>query len=389
MLNVNPAPEQITLRTLQLGDDWIEDREGGLGRYYFELIRSLPSTGTSATGLVVGSERASISTNGQIMAFSLANEPLWRRLRAARRISLERIDSGQVDLVASHFSLYALPILRRLKSIPHVVHFHGPWAAESGLESSLGLSTRIKSHLEGLSYLSARRLIVLSKSFQKELIHRHRVDENLIRVVPGGIDLERFNANGTRLEAREKLGWPLDRPIILSIRRQVRRMGMEDLIDATVEIVKIHPTALLLLGGSGAITGELKTRIEEHGLTGNVRQLGRVADADLPTMYRAADMTVVPSKALEGFGLITLESMAAGTPVFVTPVGGLPETVQPFAPQCVFAGTTSAEIASLLIEALSGAIPLPSESECRRYAEGFSWPKIAALVRSVYDEAAR
>jgi glycosyltransferase involved in cell wall biosynthesis len=151
-------------------------------------------------------------------------------------------------------------------------------------------------------------------------------------------------------------------------------------------IVK-QPNLLVLLGGSGPIVGELKARIESLGLQDHVRQLGRVADADLPTAYRAADMTVVPSQALEGFGLITLESLAAGTPVYVTPVGGLPEIVRPFAPQCVFADTSAGEIARVLGDALNGASAVPLETECRTFAEGFAWPRIAAQVRAVYDEA--
>ena len=104
--------------------------------------------------------------------------------------------------------------------------------------------------------------------------------------------------------------------------------------------------------------------------------------------YRAADMTVVPSQALEGFGLITLESLACGTPVLVSPVGGLPETIEPFAPQCVFANTSTDEITHGIGEALTGSLQLPTDEACRAYAvRGFSWPTIAARVRAVYDEA--
>ncbi len=53
----------------------------------------------------------------------------------------------------------------------------------------------------------------------------------------------------------------------------------------------------------------------------HVRLLGFVSDADLPLAYRAADLSIVPSQALEEFGVITLESLAAGMPVLVTLVG--------------------------------------------------------------------
>ena len=69
-----------------------------------------------------------------------------------------------------------------------------------------------------------------------------------------------------------------------------------------------------------------------------MRLLGFVAEEDLPWLYRACDISIVPSVALEGFGLPTIESLAAGTPVLVTPIGGLPETVSELDPGSGAAG---------------------------------------------------
>lgn len=376
------------MRTLQIGDDWIEEREGGLGRYYFELLRHLPETGTTTHGLVVGSPAVTTSTGGKVVAFAQPGAAMRKRMFAARRAALAQIDGRKVDLIASHFALYAVPIADRLRSTPTVVHFHGPWSGESDVEGAASLSSRAKAAVENIVYSRARRLIVLSKSFQQELVRRYGVPEERIRIVPGGIDAERFNMMLTRAEARQRLGWPNDRPILLTVRRQVRRMGLEDLIDAAKLLLVQQPDLLVLLGGSGPIAGELKLRIAELGLENSVKLLGRIDDIDLPTAYRAADMTVVPSQSLEGFGLITLESLASGTPVYVTPVGGLPEIVTPFAPVCVFENTSSSAIAATLGEALRGTRPVPTETACRAYAaDGFAWQRIAEKVRSVYDEA--
>ena len=113
-----------------------------------------------------------------------------------------------------------------------------------------------------------------------------------------------------------------------------------------------------------------------------------MSEADLPLAYRAADITVVPSLSLEGFGLVTLESLASGTPTLVTPIGGLPEVIEPLAPQCIFAEASTSAMASRLKEILLGSVQLPSEGECRGYAsENFAWPRIAEKVRTIYDEA--
>lgn len=377
-----------SLKTLQIGDTWLPEEEGGLARYYYELLRHLPGTGTSAHGLVVGSARRKELAGCEITTFARPGDSMMARLQGARRASLALIGRGEVDLIASHFALYAVPIADRLRSLPTVVHFHGPWSGESGAEGVASLNARLKNAVENVVYSRAKLHIVLTHAFQRELVQRYGVPEEKIRIVPGGIDIDRFNLELTRTEARERMGWPQDRPILLCVRRQVRRMGLENLIDAAKLLAEQHPDLLLLLGGTGLLASELKQRISDYGLAENVRLLGRVPDDQLPTAYRAADMSVVPSQSLEGFGLITLESMASGTPVFVTPVGGLPEVLEPFAPGCIFAGTSPAEIADVLDEALAGKRPVPSAEACRTYAvEGFSWPGITERVREVYDEA--
>ena len=378
------------MRILQIGDTWLPEEEGGLARYYYELLRHLPATGAAVHGLVVGSSGRKELAGCDVSAFARPEDSMFTRLRGARRASLALIDPGQIDLIAPHFALYAVPIVEKLRSIPTVVHFHGPWAGESGAEGSATLNARMKDALEKIVYSRARSHIVLTRAFEQELTQRYGVREETVRIVPGGIDTDRFNNKLSRTEARERMGWPSDRPILLCIRRQVRRMGLENLIEAAKTLTQQHPDLLILLGGSGPIAAELKQRIADNGLDQNVQQLGRVPDELLPTAYRAADMSVVPSQSLEGFGLITLESMASGTPVLVTPVGGLPEVLEPFAPQCIFEGASAAQIADGLGEALRGARPMPTPEACRQYAvDGFSWPQITARVRRVYDEALR
>jgi glycogen(starch) synthase len=378
------------VRTLQIGDTWLPEQEGGLARYYYELLRHLPATGAAVHGLVAAEPGPKELEGCDIAAFARPADSMLTRLSSARRASLALLKTGQIDLIASHFALYALPIADKLRATPTVVHFHGPWSGESNVEGSATLNARLKNSIENIVYSRSRLFITLAHAFRKEMVQRYRVPEEKIRVVPGGIDVDRFNMNQSRLEARERMNWPTDRPIILCVRRQVRRMGLENLIDAARILVRQQPDVLLLLGGSGPLFTELKQRISDHGLERNVQQLGRIADNDLPTAYRATDMTVVPSQSLEGFGLITLESMASGTPVFVTPIGGLPEVLEPFAPGCIFGSTTAPEIASVLGEALSGKRSLPADEACRKYAvDGFSWPRITERVRRVYEEASR
>ena len=125
----------------------------------------------------------------------------------------------------------------------------------------------------------------------------------------------------------------------MTVRRLARRMGLENFIDAVDQLRKKEPSILAVLAGTGPLANELAALVEQKQLQEHVKLAGFVPDADLPLAYRAADLSVVPSIALEGFGLIVLESLAAGTPVVVTPVGGLPEVVSGLFPELILEGS--------------------------------------------------
>jgi glycosyltransferase involved in cell wall biosynthesis len=377
-----------TIKTLQIGNDWLGERQGGLNRFYSELLKHLPDADVQVRGLVVGSKRVEEATNGVMIGFASPKAHLACRLLGGRQAGLRILREERPDVIASHFALYAATLLDQLATLPTVIHFHGPWAGETGIEGQSSLGSKTQAAIERAVYARGRRVIVLSSAFATELTRRYRIPEERIRIIPGGVDSERFNVQLSRIDARKRLAWPTDRPIVLSVRRHMRRMGLENLIDAARHVRCLVPDVLVLLAGSGPISAELRQRIGEHSLEDSVRLLGRLDEADLAAAYRAADLSIVPSQSLEGFGMVTLESLASGTPVLVTPVGGLPEVILPFAPQCVFEGIATEIIADALVEFLRGARVLPSGSACRVYATAnFSWPVIAQRTREVYEEA--
>ncbi|MEM5346313.1 glycosyltransferase, partial [Paraburkholderia azotifigens] len=199
-----------------------------------------------------------------------------------------------------------------------------------------------------------------------------------------------FNLPLTQNEARLRLQLPLGRPIVLAVRRLVRRMGLEDLIDAVKIVKRRQPEVLLLIAGKGRLQEELQQRIDDAGLGDNVKLLGFVPDEHLASLYRAADISVVPTVALEGFGLITVESLASGTPVLVTPVGGLPEAVAGLSQDLVLPSTGAHAIADGLGQALDGSLKLPDSEACSGYARvHFDNTVIAKKIANVYQEVVR
>ena len=390
LLRKPERPRRAMVRTLQLGMEWFPEKPGGLNRVYYELVKHLPAANVEVHGLVAGSAQVTQSSGGMIEGFAPRSESLVPRLLAIRRHATALLRSDPRLLVVSHFSLYTAPLLDSLAGHPMVVHFHGPWGLEGGAERQAGWSVRAKTAIERAVYRRASAFIVLSRPFGQILERRFGVPPDKIHVIPGGVDVARFALHETRAECRTALGWPQDRPIVLAVRRLMRRMGLDDLVRAVVRLKQRVPNVLVLIAGVGPVGVELERQIAALGLEENVRLLGFVDDEKLPAAYRAADLTVVPTVALEGFGLIVAESLAAGTPCFVTPVGGLPEAVTGLSRALVFRSTGAEAIADGLADALTGVTPLPTARECVDFARRhYDWPVIAERVRLVYEEALR
>jgi glycosyltransferase involved in cell wall biosynthesis len=360
---------------------------GGEGRVISELHKFLPGAGFNVLGGVAEPDNVKELTDGRFLSFAPTEASKFDRFRGARRKLIHILQEHQPDIVASHFALYALPIYDRLSSSRLVTHFHGPWGAESAQDGAGVIASSARMLVEKSIYLRSARVIVLSEAFAQLATERYGVNPNKIRIVPGSVDTERFGVAATQAAARERLGLPTDRLILLSVRRLVRRMGLSELIVALKTIVKSVPDVLLCIAGRGLLREELEQRVVELGLTDHVRFLGYVDDDDLPYLYRAANINVVPTVALEGFGLVAAESLAAGVPAMVTKVGGLPEVVAGLSPDLMFASPRAEDLANGLIQALTGHLRLPDADACAAYAKKHYRSQLMAdRIAAVYRE---
>lgn len=381
----NLAPPPADLAVLEIGMGWFPEQAGGLNRVYYDLAHSLPAARVACRGLITGSDLAARETGGAVRAVVRTDAPVFERWKAIRTAVKQTLAAERIDLVAGHFAIYCYPALSAIRGKPFVYHFHGPWAAEGAKEGAGKLATAAKRWIEKKVYRRADRLIVLSEAFKTVLADSYGVDRSRIDIVPGAVDCDRFDIAASRREARDVLGWPVDRPIVLAVRRLVPRMGLEDLIAAVATLRQKHPELLVFIAGKGALTAALQAQIDAAGLQQHVRLLGYVSDADLPVAYRAADLSVVPTVALEGFGLIAIESLASGTPVIVTPVGGLPEAVQGLSRSLICDAVGPAALAVALERALQHPRALPTGDACRAYARAnFDLAVIAQKTKAVY-----
>ena len=377
----------MNMKIVQIGMGWFPEESGGLNRYYYGSSRYLPRAGVDVRGLITGSEQTASMTQQSVRVFAPSKSSLWNRWRGMRE-KFGQLSLTEYDLVVAHFALYTFPILDRLQDLPLVFHFHGPWALESDAENQNPLTVKAKKTLEQIVYRRASRFIVLSQAFQNILHQQYGIPLDQIQIVPGGVDLSQFQVSSSRSEARTKLNWEQDRTIFFCVRRLAKRMGLENLIQAIALVRVQYPDVLLYIAGKGALAQTLQAQIIELGLTNHVHLLGYLPDEQLPIAYRAANFSLVPTTSFEGFGLIIIESLAVGTPVLGTPVGGIPEILQPFCPDLLFEDASVAKLAQGIREVLSQKRQLPSSEACQTYVRNkYAWSAIAPQIKSVYEQA--
>jgi glycosyltransferase involved in cell wall biosynthesis len=178
------------------------------------------------------------------------------------------------------------------------------------------------------------------------------------RVCPGWVDSQRFQPADDRETLRKRLvaNWCADGPTFIAVRRLERRMGLANLLDAC-RILKDRGRSFgLLIGGDGPLRADLERRAHDLKLGDDVLFLGRISEADLPLLYAAADCFVLPTEALECFGLIVLEAYASGIPVIATPVGAIPEVMGEANRNWLSENTTPGAIASAMEAYLAGRL---------------------------------
>jgi glycosyltransferase involved in cell wall biosynthesis len=115
--------------------------------------------------------------------------------------------------------------------------------------------------------------------------------------------------------------------------------------------------------------------------------VGRVAEAELLDWYRTADLFVLPTVAYEGFGMVTVEALASGTPAVGTPVGATPELLEPLDQRLVARGSDADSLAAAIRQALA-FIDADFRTRCREYALArFDWNRVTRVWEDALTEA--
>jgi glycogen synthase len=213
------------------------------------------------------------------------------------------------------------------------------------------------------------------------------LDESRVAVIPNGIDPSELvpvddldTLRGRFAHEHEKL--------VLLVGRLVYEKGFQLALEALPGLIERVGNVRFIVAGSGTAERELREQATELGLDDHGTFVGWIGDDFLHSLYRIADLTVVPS-IYEPFGLVALEAMASGCPCLVADTGGLREVVN----GDVGLRFRSRDPGSLA--AMAERLLTDSELRDRLVAEAsehvltFDWADVARQVGSVYRELVR
>jgi glycosyltransferase involved in cell wall biosynthesis len=381
-------------KVLLLSNGITPDHLGGLQRYVRELAAALVRAGADVTVVARRKDDAlplrELAEDGvRIARFAGPSKasPLYAAQYplAAGRAALAALAEHPDHVVHTHFPLQAFPLLlRRRRPFLHTFHApvhreiagerQGSYALPAPLERGLIAASRAA---EAAMVRRATRIVTLSAFMRAEVQALDQRAAERVTLVPGGVDTSWF-APGSAQVARP---WADDNgPVLFTARRLVPRTGVRELVEAMPAVLERVPGARLAIAGAGALREELDARVAALGLGGRVALLGRISDEDLRAWYRAADLVVIPTRELEGFGLATAEALACETPVVATPAGANGELLRPLSERLVAAGTSPWDIAAVVVSAL-GDPALLADVSARARAHvhpAMGWDMIAA-----------
>lgn len=360
-------------------------QSGGIGRYVRELIAALPALDQTTSYRLFVSGASRPMPLPPVANFIWKPTPIpprwlarvWHRARMP--IPIE-VFTGQIDLFhATDFVLPpTLPSTRTLLTVHDLSFVRVPQAASPPLRAYL-------NRVVPRSVKMADHILADSQATKDDLQELYDTAADKITVLYSGVSNHFQPVTDEALLERVKAKYRLTGiDYLLSVGTVQPRKNYSRVIRALASLRQqgcdLH---YAIAGGKGWLEDEMRQTIAETKLGDAVHLLGFVDDDDLPALYSAARMLVIPS-LYEGFGLPILEAMACGVPVIASNLSSLPEIV----------GKAGILVDPLDIDAIGDAI-LRIESDSRRraflidagrrQAKQFTWEKSARRLKSIYE----
>ena len=388
------------MKVVLVGNTILPDVLGGLPRYVRELAGALARSGCevvlvakrvdrTAPRIEVAPDAVKIIRHDVPSKRNPLFAPSYPFYTGRGVLSALRSESGPLTVIHGHFPVTALPLLGGL---PYLYTFHAPVWREllDERQGTYALPGPAQRPAVALLRAAERRVVrraaatfVLSEFMRSQLGDLDECVAAAADRIPGGVDTDRFRPDPSTRPA-EPGG-----PLLFTARRLTPRTGVDRLIAAMPEILRAHPLARLAVAGTGEMGARLRDIASELGVAEQVSFLGSLSDASLVDWYRRASLVVLPTARLEGFGLTAAEALACGTPVLATPVGALPELLEPIDPMLVATDSTPHALATAVNRLVASPARLRSAGERghMRVTPSMGWDAVAERYIGAYEEA--
>ena len=380
------------------------DKPGGSGRVAWDIARIARDRGWQVSMLSLNPDPNEIPSglssceDISLVRYSKKNVGAYNPFRMSMQIKSARdafnrwLGGTKWDLVHIHSPFTGAGVMRALgQRATYVYTVHSPVVSEVGIvwkyqglpgKIKLSLGVPLLRRLEKRMLLRSSAIHVLSDYTRKEMQRIHGITER-VSVIPHWPPLT-ATALRPKKEARKALGWHDEdgSMVFFTVRQHRERYGIDVAIRALAGLSKAHRWTFYV-GGDGPLRHYLEDLALSLGIGDRVVFTGRLSDEALSLAYQAADLFILPTVALECFGLITLESLSFGCPVVATDAAAIPETLRPITPDLIVPAGNVDALRDKLRAILEGKISLPSPPELRAYVD--SGYRQSAVSQRLFD----
>ncbi len=389
------------MRALILSWEYPPLIEGGLARHVRKLAENLADHGVAVHVLARGLEESPAEEEvlpGLVVhrvreprrPRDLAEFIAWVEHMNADMLAagVELGDRFRFDIVHGHDWLVAVAcdhLARRFRA-PFVVTIH---ATEYGRHQG-HVDRHPQSYIHGVERWMANRadrVITCSSYMREHVADIFGLDERRVTVIPNGIDPSELVPVADLETLRGQFARP-DEKLVLLVGRLVYEKGFQIALEAMPRVIERVGGVRFVIAGSGTAEDDLRRQARELGLDRHGTFLGWIGDDLLHSLYRIADLCVVPS-IYEPFGLVALEAMASGCPCLVADTGGLREVVPSEQVGLRFRSRDPNSLAEMAERLLTDAeLRERLVAEASEHVLTFDWADVARQVAAVYRELA-
>lgn len=305
----------------------------------------------------------------------------------------------EYDLIHSHYWMSGIAAIELSQTweIPFINMFHTLGHMKNRIAKSANeIEGEYRIQGEKRVIAKANKIIAATVAEKSQLEFLYDTPSSKISVIPPGVDIRHFYPI-PKDEAKEVVNLPENTHMILYVGRIEPLKGIDSLIQAISMIqksgeLKCCPHSLVIIGGEpeakpeemNAEMARLQDLVEELGIENFVIFLGKQDQQMLPYYYSAAEVVVMPSH-YESFGMVALESMACGTPVIASQVGGLAFLVRDGETGFVVPGNDIEKLSNRLVDLIRNKeLRNKLGAKSADYAQLYSWENISSKIVEVY-----